>query len=299
MSTEHLLFPSISSKILSVEAGIAGEDRVADVILRNSFSIDHRIFHDLSLTTSAQLQIDTLFLSRLFALILEVKNISGILEFRENPRQLIRIRKDGTVDGFECPAAQVERNVILFKEFLNEAGIDIPVIGVVVLAYPKQIVKVAPKHTKVLFPNLVPQYIQSLYPLPHKIDVRTLDWLTSQLLDSHQPYIPNPVCETYGIPKGDFKSGVMCQICDDIGMVKVFRSWYCPNCKNFDRLAHQQAIKEWFLLFGRKMSNKDCRDFLNIDDIKSTNRILQTMNLESHGKNRYRTYSMDFLAEMK
>nr|WP_249315701.1 nuclease-related domain-containing protein [Bacillus sp. FJAT-49711] len=299
MSKDHLLFPTISSKKLSVEAGIAGEDKVADVLLRNSFSIDHRIFHDLSLTTSTLFQMDTLFLSPLFALILEIKNISGILEFKENPPQLIRIRPDGTVDGFECPAAQVERNVILFKEFLNQVGIDIPVIGVVVLAYPKQIVKVGPRRTKVLFPSLVPQYINSLYHLPQKIDVTTLDLLTSQLLESHQPYIPNPISEAYGIPISDFKSGVICQICGKIGMEKVFRSWCCPNCKNFDRFAHGQAIKEWFLLFRRKMSNKDCRDFLHINDIKSANRILQTMNLESHGKNRNRTYSMDFLAKMK
>ncbi|MCR2821491.1 nuclease-related domain-containing protein [Lederbergia panacisoli] len=289
----HVLYPTILSKIASAKAGIAGEDKVADVLLRNSFSIDHRIFHDLSLTTSTQFQMDTLFLSRLFAIILEVKNISGILEFRENPPQLIRIKTDGTVDGFECPAAQVERNAILFKEFLSQVGIDIPVIGAVVLAYPKQIVKVAPKRTKVLFPSIVPQHIKSLYHLPQKIDVQTLDSLTSQLLDSHQPYIPNPICETYGIPRNDIKKGVQCKICGWIGMQKIIRSWHCPSCKNYDHLAHRNAIKEWLLLFGRRISNRDCRDFLKINDMKTATRILQTTDLYSEGTFRNRTYSMD------
>ncbi|MBS4201766.1 NERD domain-containing protein [Bacillus sp. FJAT-49732] len=277
---------------------MAGEDKVADVLLRNSFSIDYRIFHDLSLITSTEFQIDTLFLTRSFALILEVKNISGILEFRENPPQLIRTKADGQVDGFESPAAQVERYVILLKEFLSQFCIDIPIIGVVVLAYPKQIVKVAPKRTKILFPTLVPQYIKSLYHLPQKIDIKMLDRLSSQLLESHRPYIPNPICETYAIPRSDFKNGVMCPVCSSIGMEKVYRSWYCQNCKNYDRFAYRSAIKEWFLLFGHNMSNKDCREFLKINDIKSAHRILQSMNLKSGGKHRYRTYSMDFHADM-
>ncbi|MBW8350665.1 NERD domain-containing protein [Bacillus sp. IITD106] len=288
------MLPTISSKIASAEAGIAGETKVADVLLRNTFSIDHRIFHDLSLTSSTQFQMDTLFLTRLFALILEVKNISGILEFRENPPQLIRTKLDGQIDGFESPAAQVERNVVLFKEYLSQFGIDIPIIGAVVLAYPKQIVKVAPKRTKILFPNLVPQYIKNLYHLPQKIDVKTLDFLTSQLLESHQPYIPKPICEKYDIPKHDFKTGVACPSCGFLGMIKYKKGWVCPYCKITNRSAHIKAIRDWFLLFGDKMTNKDCREFLHLEKPQTATRILQNMNLTSEGTYRNRTYKMNF-----
>ncbi|MBS4219811.1 NERD domain-containing protein [Bacillus sp. FJAT-49711] len=289
-----MLLPTITSKLASAEAGIAGESRVADVLLRNSFSIEHRIFHDLSLTSGTQFQMDTLFSTRLFALILEVKNISGILEFRENPPQLIRTKLDGTIDGFDCPAAQVERNVILLKEYLSQVGVDIPIIGVVVLAYPKQIVKVAPTRTKVLFPNLVPQYIKTLYPLPQKIDVKTLDFLTSQLLESHQPYIPKPICEIYDILKHDFRTGVACPSCGFLGMIKYKKGWVCSHCKITNKSAHIKAIKDWFLLYGGKMTNKDCREFLHLEKPQTATRILQGMNLSSEGTYRNRTYQINF-----
>lgn len=125
---------------------------------------------------------DSVFLTSRFTIIFEVKNISGQLEFRENPPQLIRTRTDGQIDGFESPAAQVSRNVDLFNEWLYLHGINLPVIGVVILAYPKQIVTVPPKNVKILFPNLVPSYIKSLFHLPEQFDLKTLDWLTTKLV---------------------------------------------------------------------------------------------------------------------
>lgn len=77
-------------------------------------------------------------------------------------------------------------------------------------------------------------------------------------------------------------------------MIKIPRTWYCPNCKVNNNIAHQKALREWFLLFKRSITNKECREFLQIDDIYTTNRILQSMNLRSEGTFRNRSYIMDF-----
>ncbi|WP_235864066.1 nuclease-related domain-containing protein [Sutcliffiella halmapala] len=294
LSKNDPLYPLISAKQLSLEAGIAGEDRVAEILRQISFPMEHRIFHDLTLKASETFQIDSLLITQAFSLIFEVKNISGKLTFKEDPPQLIRVKENAQIDGFDSPAAQVERNVELFQEWLQQRGINIPVFGVVVLAYPKQIVDVAPKKTKVLFPKLIPTYIKKFYPLPKKFDSKTLDTITAKLIQAHQPFIPNPICQTYNIPKTVFQTGVLCTFCGKFGMTKIKKSWQCPSCKETDRLAHQKDIRVWFLLIGRKMTNSDCREFLRVDDPPTAYRLLQSMKLQGIGVFKKRIYYMDF-----
>lgn len=69
--------------------------------------------------------------------------------------------------------------------------------------------------------------------------------------------------------------------------------------QNAEREAHQQTIRDWFLLFGGKMSNKDCRAFLHIERQQTANRILRGMGLLAEGANRNRTYMMQSLSERK
>ncbi|MEK3889161.1 nuclease-related domain-containing protein [Bacillus sp. FSL K6-3431] len=241
---------------------------------------------------------DTLLLISSFAIIFEVKNVGGRLKFIDNPPQLIRIRADGHIDGFDSPAAQVERNVELFNKWLQIRGIHLPVYGVVVLAYLKQIVEQAPAKTKVLFPNLIPPYIRSLTPSSVWLEKDKLNWLTTEILNNHQRYIPSPLCEVYNIQKREIRTGVRCESCGVLGMTKSKKGWYCINCSKISKDAHQQAIKEWFLLFGDKMTNKDCREFLYIEKMQTTTRILQSMNLKNDGTFQNRTYTMIFDPKM-
>nr|WP_249317113.1 nuclease-related domain-containing protein [Bacillus sp. FJAT-50079] len=291
---QHPLYPTLETKHFFREAGIAGEERVAEVLRNYSFTFEHRILHDVSLVASTIFQIDSLFLTRRYAFILEVKNISGRLKFSNQSPQLIRTRADGQVDGFDCPAAQLERNVELFQEWLLMHGFHLPVFGVVVLAYPKQIVELAPARTKILFPSNIPSYIRNLPPYPNKLDAEKLDFLTAEILRSHQRFIPTPLCQTYSIYKNEIQTGVKCNLCNMLGMEKFKKGWYCKRCKHHDKMAHKEAIKDWFLLFGDKMRNKDCREFLHIDNPQTATRLLQSMNLQSEGSYRDRSYSMIF-----
>lgn len=294
LDNTHPLSPTLLEKYSAKQAGIGGEERVADIFRKHSFTMEHRIFHDVTLFSSTHFQMDSLLLTPSFALIFEAKNIGGRLKFIDDPPQLIRTRADGQIDGYDSPAAQVERNVELLGDWLQARRIQLPIIGVVVLAYPKQIVEQAPAKTKILFPNLIPQYIKTLSKYPPKLDKEKLDWLTTEIIKNHQFYIPKPLCEIYRISKYDIRTGVMCPMCKSLGMNRVKRTWHCPNCGKYNKSAHEQAIKEWFLLFGGTMKNSDCREFLHIENKDTATRILRDMNLLVEGKYRNRTYRMDF-----
>jgi Nuclease-related domain len=294
ISAEHPIRSVLSAKQASKEAGIGGEERVADVFRKHPFSSENHIFHDLSPFSDEKFQIDTYFMNPYSSFVFEVKNIGGVLEFRDNPPQLVRTKDNGQKDGFESPVVQLERNRELLSEWLKRRNIYLPIYGAVVLAYPKQIVAVPPAKTKLLFPNLIPSYLKSIPQQGKKLDTATFNWLSAELLNSHQPFIPKPICEAYNIPFSDIKTGVKCEVCGRIGMIKISRTWHCPNCKENNNKAHIKTLQEYFLLIKRSITNRECRDFLHINDIQTAKRILQSMNLKSEGNYRYRSYILDF-----
>ena len=290
----HPILPVLSAKQASVEAGIGGEERVAEVLRYHSLPFDNRIFHDLSLSADEKFQMDSNVWTPWYGVVLEAKNIGGVLEFKDNPPQLIRTREDGHKDGFESPVIQLERNRECLTKWLKRRNIDLPIYGAVVLAYPKQIVAVPPLKTKFLYPYLISSFIKNIPRTAKKLDLDTFNWLSAELLNSHQPFIPKPICETYKISFGDFQTGVQCVACGRYGMIKLPRTWHCPFCKAKDHLAHQRTLLEWFLIFKRTITNRECRWFLKVDDIHTAKRILQGMNWQSQGTFRNRSYIMDF-----
>jgi hypothetical protein len=78
----HPTVSVLASKQSIIEAGIGGEQRVAEVLQLYTFPFKNNIFHDLSLSSDSQFQIDHLFKTPYFGVILETKNLAGSLEFR-------------------------------------------------------------------------------------------------------------------------------------------------------------------------------------------------------------------------
>ncbi|WP_256989019.1 NERD domain-containing protein [Bacillus sp. EB106-08-02-XG196] len=293
LSKTHPMISTLASKQSSIEAGIGGEQRVAEVLQKYRFPFKNNIFHDLSLSSDTYFQMDHLFKTPHFVLILETKNMAGSLEFRDNPPQLIQKREDGQIKYYESPVVQLERNMELMSAWLSQRNIDFPLYGAIVLAYPKQHVEIPPANTKVLFPNLIPPFIKGLPQEGKGLDPSAFHRLSKELLNSHQTYIPKPICESYQIPLEDIQPGVRCVACGKIGMEKLPRTWHCPTCNVNNHLAHQATLAEWFLVVKRSITNRECREFLGVD-IHTAKRILLSMDLITCGKFRDRSYRMDF-----
>ncbi|HEX5563693.1 MAG TPA: nuclease-related domain-containing protein [Sporosarcina sp.] len=295
----HEAIPALRSKHAAVQAGFGGEQELDKVFESYAFSMKHGIFHDLSLASSTYFQVDTLFITPWYAVLFEVKNIAGELTVTENPPQLIRVLDSGQVSGFKSPIAQLESNCELFQDWLYSRNIALPVYGAVVLAYAKQRIDVFDTNIPILFPSAVPSFIRKLPTTSPLLDDETFVDLMMQLGSSHREFIPSSICETYSIRHSDIRTGVICPGCGFVGMVRHSRSWHCTTCGIADREAHKQAIRDWFMLFGGKMSNKDCRAFLHIEHQQTAHRILQGMGLHTEGANRNRTYTMQFLPKNK
>lgn len=105
----HPSYEIIKSNLAKDKAGLRGEQSL-DYYLQELDQESLGIFHDIRLTSSNYpFQMDTLILTNHFALIIEVKNISGTLHFDQRFNQLIRVSQDGREEGFPDPFSQVSQ----------------------------------------------------------------------------------------------------------------------------------------------------------------------------------------------
>lgn len=274
-------------------AGISGETRVDHVFNTYSFSMTHKIFNGISLISSNHFQIDTLFITPAYAVILEVKNIAGTLKVKTNPPQLVQTLDNGETKGFVSPITQVESNKELLQDWFHSRHISLPIYTAVVLAFPKKDVDLQDNKTPFLYPTNIPSFIRKLPTTPQLLDQKSFSRLIKDLKKNDRTYIPQPICSTYFIAKDEISTGVSCPICSFLGMEKYRGGWRCSACSHKSADAHVQAIRDWLLLFGGKMTNADCRSFLHIDKHQTATRVLQSMNLQTEGAKRNRTYSMN------
>ncbi|WP_432354202.1 nuclease-related domain-containing protein [Sporosarcina sp. A2] len=248
------------------------------------------ILNDVSLSSSTLFQIDTLILTPEFALICEVKNIAGELSITENPPQLLRIAENGQFSGFPSPIAQLTNTCQLFEDWLTLQNITLPVIGCVVLAYPKQRLSIFKTDVHVLFPSIIPQYVRSLYKGQPLLSCEEFENLSKLLVKQHRPFSPKPIASTYSIDPDNFLTGVACPSCNLVGMIKSGRFWNCPRCKTRSTTAHQRSIQEWFLLFEGPLTNAECRRFCRVQCSQFTRRTLLNMKLTPVGATKNRGY---------
>lgn len=179
-------------------------------------------------------------------------------------------------------------------EWFVARGITIPVYGVVVLAFPKQIVDKGPKKTKVIFPGEIPQLIRRYERLVKNSKTIDLKKVTNEILDKSNSYVPKPICDMYSIEIESILTGVHCEACGKLGMLRRFATWECLNCNTVSRTAHEKTLKEWFMIIGGKISNSECRRFLHLPSRQTTTRLLGKMDLTQSGSYKNRKYEMKF-----
>ncbi len=85
---KHGMKEIISNKMHSAGARIRGEEKVDEMFQKYSFPFEYIVLHDVDLESYGKFQIDTVFLTKYFIVILESKSIGGKLRFKQHPLQL-------------------------------------------------------------------------------------------------------------------------------------------------------------------------------------------------------------------
>lgn len=273
-----------------IRAGVNGEKVLSTIFEKYKFPHPHFIFHDVHLKSSGAFQMDTLFLSQQGAIILEVKNIAGVIEFLIEQKQMMRTLENGQVDVFECPSVQLARHKMLLGDWFQANDLHIPIQGAVIFPSARQQIKNIPNDLKILFPLEVPIYLREVMQNSSIIEKSTLAYIVERLRLTHHEYNPFPICEKYNVDPNTIQTGVFCERCGVHGMTSIARGWICESCRYFTKDAHRQAIMEFFMLVDQSLTNSACRDFLHLSSSPKARRLIQQMNLPFVGDNKGRAY---------
>ena len=257
---------------------------------------DYYILHDLRLHDSTHyFQLDSFVISTNFIMILEVKNIAGEIYFDPIFHQLIRTL-DGKETVFEDPIVQISRQELQLKKWLRKNQfLEIPILSLVVFTHPKALLRTSPEnldlHQKVIHRNFLSTrftQIEKEYP-EERISLKDIKRMIKLLRKQHTP-LDQPILEQYDIHYDELLKGVFCPVCHHLPMERTYGTWYCPQCKNKVKGAHIAALKDYFLLCGPEITNKNIRDFLRISSPYLASRLLHSMNLPSDGTTKNRIY---------
>ncbi|MCA1059340.1 NERD domain-containing protein [Rossellomorea aquimaris] len=283
----------MDEQLLKLWAGYHGECKLD----RHISTIDNEellILNDLCIPIGTTFfQIDSLILSRYLALILEVKNFSGIIDIGGEFEQMSRVI-DGEKIGYSNPIEQAKRCKVHLNQWMKTRKLPmLPIDYLVVFTNTSSVLNSLGQNHKhkgkiLKIERFVSEYLSLIknYTIPH-LTKKELKKISHFLIKSHTEFRPGPIEE-------EVINGVQCNSCLSFCMIRNKGSWFCPSCKTYDRHAHIQAIHDLLLLKGPSIGNRQAREFLGIESPKIIHHLLNSMELNVHGKGKGRTYSIPF-----
>lgn len=299
----HPKIPQIEKDLRSFLSGYRGE-KTTDYHLAFINDKKHHLFGGIRLPHGEHFfQMDTPILSRKYILILETKNFGGELSF--TPQQFSQTSYYGQ-RGYKGPIAQVTRHKEQLHDWLKTHHLptDIPIIPLVVLSNPSAIIKtndpdILQKVCKV--ENLKNKIFEltSSYSEDILTD-RSLKKISNLLLKDDTTLYPGPQ-KTYGLSPLELFPGARCHICHSYQLVRKDRVWVCPHCLNHSKDAYFDALLDYFLFIKDTITNREFREYLGIDSVKTASKLLTSLNLPTTGQKKGRIYHRptDFLDQLE
>lgn len=290
LPSRHTEYIYYFEKLRRMQAGFAGEQRIDAEWLEIILPHPHYFLHDLQILNhfGTTHQIDTVLLSPQFILILEIKNVTGILDFDESFSQFTRTTVEGNVEGMTNPFHQSRRHMEWMKGLLQQSRLEIPVHYAVVLATKNAILSKSLRGQPIFHVSGLRYFVRELFQ-QHKevtMDEEKLFQFASKLLSMHRPIKREIV-----LPVQDIVKGVLCESClNGQPMNYRYPKWYCQRCESVDNKAIFRTVEDYRLLVGESLTNKSFCEFFKIDSPNTAYKLLQKLPLKAEGTKRNRKY---------
>lgn len=240
-------------------------------------------------------QIDTLILSKRVLFILEIKNKQGTFRYDSKQGQLTQ-EVSGQTKSYKDPILQAEAQKTNMQIWLERRGFfNIPIETLVVVAYPSTIIENIwddpDVYNKIIHNESLHHHLDRLnHNYTENITTNTqLKKLSHTLLQEDSPLRVN-ILQDLNIKEKHLIKGIPCEKCGQHPMSRLYKKWRCPNCFATSFKAHERKILDYFLFHGTAITNKKCRNLLQINSPKTAQTILNSMHLQQEGQNRGRKY---------
>lgn len=298
LPSNHTARESVLDLLSRHYAGYRGEKSLDRYISHLSLPDHYFIFQDLRLPLfdDVHFQIDTLLLTPAYFLIYESKNLVGDLYFER--KQLIR-KIDDTVDVYQNPIIQIQNQQYHLQWFLEKYSYPIlPSNAYVVVTNSKSRIMPNPDYPEVQEKVIrLPALRLSLEYTDDKLVNKVLsseqmERIANLLIASHTPEMPN-LLEKFQIKKEELLTGLYCQDCERLSIRRQERSWICWSCQSKgNEKAILQALVDYRLLMGKRVSNKEFRRFIGEESKDVVSRILRRQHLPTSGGRKNRKYEI-------
>ena len=286
----HPQFPKFEQELKHQQAGDFGEQYIMNELQK--LSMDIQLLHNVTLPTVLAMQIDVLIITPNGIILLEIKNIKGAVHLKNNPRQLIRTTEDGEVTVFTHPEIQLEQYMHGMKSFLQQHNITIPIYGAIVFPFNNVQIQREGDGLPILMAKDLPMYIHTLPRCNETIFIQNI---TSKVMKNIKTKTPYPLCHYYNIDTSSIQTGIRCEKCLHFSMTRQKRTWQCTKCQHTCVSAHNQALREYYMLIGNIITNQQCRQFLNIKNTDLAKRVLQATCHVRSGSTKNRIYNLPHL----
>lgn len=276
----------------NLKVGLEGEllvDREWDEL---DIPLEYSLFHNYETVNEygKSHQIDTLFMNKHFIWLLEIKNISGILNIDEEKSQFIRTKFDGSFDSYTNPVEQIERHARFIRRTFKKWRINIPVETAIIIVKDSTIIGDVPKTVSIFHKSGMQSKINGLfqkYPNTYLSD-HHFKVIQMKLMEMYQRKKWRPVIENENI-----KKGVLCKNCAYQNMMKFkYGAFVCSVCNTKSKDDLLKALIDYRYLFDEWVSNSELRTFLGIESRYSVTRLIKSFNLEFEGDYKSRKYKM-------
>jgi hypothetical protein len=291
----HPIYPEVVAEYKSRMAGYRGEK---SLVFHLSMLPDEKyyIFHGIRLLYQGYyFQIDYLILCSAYALVLEVKNISGELKFEKDFNQTT-CKKNGNEERIKNPVLQAKLQAKKLKGWLKEHNCTaIPIHYLVVNSNEKTTITSSSGNEQITrhicnSEDLIDKIDQiANFNKEEKLDSKEMKRIKRLLLSKHTPENPD-ILKQFNLSPSELLPGVKCPICSYLPMNLHNGIWCCPKCKLKSKTAHIPTINDYFLLVKPSITNAELRELLQIGSTSIASKFLTSMNLPFTGTYRNRVY---------
>lgn len=287
----------LERELFLAEAGIRGEKRLQKKFVEFYSSEPFEILWNTSLTLGNwPVQIDGLLLTQKVAVILESKNISGELHFENRTGEFFRIDANGVKTIMDNPAVQVEKHMRFIRMWFDENKIPLPVDGMLVFTALKAELCSLPQNTRTCrHHHMIELLFKTIeeYPSRTHQNRHALKKYRKIIENQLTPYTQKPIAVQYSMDPRLFKPGIYCEACKTFNVSRQRRRWQCEACGKTSLTAGEEAVLDYFAIFGFQANNEKLRKFLNVNDRHIVKRLLSQEILTKDGSRRHSKYSLN------
>ncbi len=279
----HDQYSTFQEEFSRLDAGLAGEQRVA----REMFDIPYNYIwlknYKCFSPQNTPHQIDFIILSPHFAVVLEVKNISGNLCFQPESKEFYRVRNDGHIDYFRSPFDQAFRHQQLLEQLFEMWNAPLPVAYAVVNTNTNSRIGTTFEGLPIFHISYLRVYLNQL---KEKYPARNIDLfaIKDKLQSISVVFPPRKL-----VNDSELLTGIICNVCH-AKMTFNRGVSECANCRHRTRNGILETLRDYYYLIDTTISNYEFRRFCELDSKYRASKILSRLSLEKVGNHRSTRY---------